>query len=378
MTKKCIFFVSDNIGETHIIFPIIYELINKKDFDIKIIFTNEIVYNQFKKIYYEDLDLNIKSKIFKLKFFFNETSYNKLQRILGKFLNIILNLLFLLKIFINSNVFFIEGSFNTSFGRFLLKINNLIFKKNIIVYLQGLRPYIGVKNRSKFGGFKRNFKLFHLAYTDDSKEIDEINEAGFDKAIPIGFPLKSNYFDDLKKKFTLPNKKNILFLPRAIGDIHLKEEEAKNYLLVIKKIMRKKFPNHKLVVHLHIKERTNFFKNFIKENNFENTLITDGNILKEMVNADFVICNLTSAIYLAYALNIPATEFYTRTEDIIKWYPELNGMTVYNFVGFQSLTTFKSFENYIDHLDLERFKYDLNINLNSLNILKLIDAILEK
>ena len=64
MTKKCIFFVSDNIGETHIIFPIIYELINKKDFDIKIIFTNEIVYNQFKKIYYEDLDLNIKSKIF--------------------------------------------------------------------------------------------------------------------------------------------------------------------------------------------------------------------------------------------------------------------------------------------------------------------------
>ena len=53
-------------------------------------------------------------------------------------------------------------------------------------------------------------------------------------------------------------------------------------------------------------------------------------------------------------------------------------MTVYNFVGFQSLTTFKSFENYIDHLDLERFKYDLNINLNSLNILKLIDAILEK
>ena len=262
--------------------------------------------------------------------------------------------------------------------KIFLKINNFIFKKTIIVYLQGLRPYIGVKNRSLFGSFKRNFKLLHLAYTNNKKEIDEISEAGFDGAIPIGFPLKSNYFDKLKKKFDLLDKKHILFLPRAIGDIHLREDEAGHYLLLIKKIMKKNFPDRKLVIHLHIKERTNFFKNFIKENDFENTVLTDKNIVKDMVNAELVICNLTSAIYLAYALNIPAVEFYTRTEDIIKWYPELNGVTVYDFVGFQSLKTDASFEGYMDQLNLEKFKYNLNIDLNSLDVSSLIDAILEE
>ena len=378
MNKKCAFFISDNIGETHIIFPIIYELLNKKNFDTKIIFTNEIVYNQFKKMYHQDLDLNLKSKIYRLKFFFNETWYNKPLRILCKFLNLILNLFFLLKIFINSDVFFIEGSFKTSFGRFLLKINNLFLKKNIIVYLQGLRPYIGAKDRSMFGSFKRNFKLFHLAYTDSKSEIDQINEAGFDGAIPIGFPLKSNYFNLLKEKLKVPGSKNILFLPRAIGDIHLKKEDAKNYLEVIKKIMSNKFPDHKLVIHLHIKERTSFFQKYIEENNLENTILSDGNIIKDVTNADFVICNLTSAIYLVYALNIPSCEFYTRPDDIIKWYPELNGKTVYNFAGFQSFTSNKSFENFIDQLNLEKFKYNLNFNLNSLDTSKLVDAILEE
>ena len=236
MTKKCIFFVSDNIGETHIIFPIIYDLINRKNFDIKIIFTNEIVFNQFQQIYYEDLDFNLKSKIFNLKFYLNETSHNKIKRIFSKFINIVFNLFFLLKIFINSDVYFIEGSFKTMFGKFFLKINNFIFKKTIIVYLQGLRPYIGVKNRSLFGSFKRNFKLLHLAYTNNKKEIDEISEAGFDGAIPIGFPLKSNYFDKLKKKFDLLDKKHILFLPTLIGVIQLREDEAGHYLLLIKKL----------------------------------------------------------------------------------------------------------------------------------------------
>ena len=118
MTKKCIFFVSDNIGETHIIFPIIYDLINRKNFDIKIIFTNEIVFNQFQQIYYEDLDFNLKSKIFNLKFYLNETSHNKIKRIFSKFINIVFNLFFLFKIFINSDVYFIEGSFKTMFGKF--------------------------------------------------------------------------------------------------------------------------------------------------------------------------------------------------------------------------------------------------------------------
>ena len=117
MTKN-VFFVSDNIGETHIIFPIIYDLINRKNFDIKIIFTNEIVFNQFQQIYYEDLDFNLKSKIFNLKFYLNETSHNKIKRIFSKFINIVFNLFFLLKIFINSDVYFIEGSFKTMFENF--------------------------------------------------------------------------------------------------------------------------------------------------------------------------------------------------------------------------------------------------------------------
>ena len=304
--------------------------------------------------------------------------HNKTLRIFSKFLNLALNSFFLFKIFKSSNVFFIEDSFKTSFGRFFLKINNFIFKKKTIVYLQGLRPFIGVKNRSFFGGLKRNFKLLHLAYTNNKSEIDQINGAGYDGAIPIGFPLKSNYFNYLKKKLTIPGSKNILFLPRAIGDIHLTENEAKNYLLVIKKMMAKNFPDHGLVIHLHIKERTNFFNKFIEENNFKNTTITDGNILKDISNSDFVICNLTSAIYLVNALDIPAVEFYTRTQDIKKWYPEYNNITAYNFVGFNSFYTVESFESYTDQLDLKKFKYNLNIELNSLDISRLNDAVLEK
>ena len=47
--------------------------------------------------------------------------------------------------------------------------------------------------------------------------------------------------------------------------------------------MKKNFPDRKLVIHLHIKERTNFFKNFIKENDFENTVLTDKNIVKDIM-----------------------------------------------------------------------------------------------
>ena len=63
MNKNITFFITDNIGEIYFIFPIAYDLIKNKNIEIKIIFTNEIIYKNFNEKYLEDLDPIIKSKM---------------------------------------------------------------------------------------------------------------------------------------------------------------------------------------------------------------------------------------------------------------------------------------------------------------------------
>ena len=127
MNKNITFFITDNIGEIYFIFPIAYDLIKNKNIEIKIIFTNEIIYKNFNEKYLEDLDPIIKSKISALKFLFDEKKFIKPLRIVSKFLNILFNFNIIFKSLKSSDFYFIESYFRTSFGRFLLIINNLIF-----------------------------------------------------------------------------------------------------------------------------------------------------------------------------------------------------------------------------------------------------------
>ena len=40
----------------------------------------------------------------------------------------------------------------------------------------------------------------------------------------------------------------------------------------------------------------------------KNVVVSYNNIASEIVNSSFVICNLTSSIYMSYTLNIPSIE----------------------------------------------------------------------
>jgi len=124
MNKNVTFFISDNIGEIYLIFPIAYDLIKNKNIELKIIFTNEIIYKNFNEKYVGDVDLIKKSKISTLKFIFDEKKNLKPLRIISKFLNILINFNIIFKLLISSDFYFIESSFRTSFGRFLFMINN--------------------------------------------------------------------------------------------------------------------------------------------------------------------------------------------------------------------------------------------------------------
>lgn len=371
MNKKVSFFITDNVGEIYFIFPIVNDLL-KSNIETKIIFTNQTIYKNFCENYFEDLDPLLKSKISKLKFFFNEKTMLKTLRVVNKLLNIIINFFFIYKTLRNSDAYFIESSFRTSYGRFLLIINNLIFKKNIFVYMQGLSPFIVTKDSYKYSKIKRNFKIKHLAISNSKKEINELIKLGYDEAISLGYPIKSEYFLNLKKKYRKTEKLNILFLPRAIGP-KLSVEDAKKYLFTIKRIAEKHFPDDNIVIHLHLKEQSDFFENFIKTNNFTNIIIKKDNPIKEIINARLVICNLTSAIYLAYCLDIPAVELFigkSETSDFIK--PE---GSAYSQLGFESYRDFDSFEKFIENFNRTNFKFNLKDELEMLDVSKLVKEI---
>ena len=373
MNKNITFFITDNIGEIYFIFPIAYDLIKNKNIEIKIIFTNEIIYKNFNEKYLEDLDPIIKSKISALKFLFDEKKFIKPLRIVSKFLNILFNFNIIFKSLKSSDFYFIESSFRTSFGRFLLIINNLIFKKDIFVYMQGLSPFVVTKNSFKFSKVKRKFKINHLAISNSEKEINELIQAGYDTAIPLGYPIKSAYFYNLKEKYQKNENLNILFLPRAIGP-KLSERDAEKYLMEIKRITEKYFPHNKIVIHLHLKERSNFFIKTIKNKNLNNIVVKSGNPIKEIINSRLVICNLTSAIFIAYCLNIPAVELFigkNETSDFIK-----SNVTTYSQMGFESYRDFDSFEKFIKNFDNENFKFNLKNNFDNLDTSSLTKAIL--
>ncbi len=374
MNKNITFFIADNIGEIYFIFPIVYDLIKKKNIEIKIVFTNEIIYKNFNEKYLHDLDPIIRSRISTLKFLFNEKNFFKPLRIISKFLNILVNFNIIFKSLISSDFYFIESSFRTSFGRFLFIINNLIFKREIFVYKQGLSPFVVTKNSNKFSKVKRRFKINHLAISNSKKEISELIQAGYDTAIPLGYPLKSAYFYNLQKKYKRSENLNILFLPRAIGP-KLSEKDAEKYLIEIKRITEKYFPLNKFTIHLHLKERSNFFNKTIKNKNLNNIVIKTGNPIKEIVNSRLVICNLTSAIFIAYCLNIPAVELFigkNETSDLIK-----SNVTAYSQMGFESYRDFESFEEFIKNFDSKNFKFNLKNNFDNLNISSLTKAILD-
>lgn len=375
MSKKVTFFITDNIGEIHLILPIADEL-NKRNIETKIVFTSQMVYKTYKKFYEKNINSTLRNKLHSLKYFFNENRKNKIIRITSKIFNIVLNLNFILKCLKKSDVYFIESSFRTSFGRFLLEINNIIFKKSIFGYLHGLRPYFKIRNTSRVNAINRKFKIFHLAISQNKNESDEIILDGFDKAISVGNPLLSDYFTYFKKKISKFQNSNILILPRAIGEF-LTEKEAAEYLLEVKRISEKYFPKNKLVLHLHLKDRSVFFKKFIESNNLKNITISSEDIVSEVMKAQLVICNLTSAIYIAYALDIPAVELFTRQKDLIKWYPDGNGVSPFFHAGFKCFYEFNSFESFMRDFNVEKFRFNLNFQFEYLNVSKLERAIFE-
>ena len=61
MSKKVTFFISDNVGEIDIIFPIVLDL-QKKNYITNILITNQKIYDDFQKLYMEHTDKNILSK----------------------------------------------------------------------------------------------------------------------------------------------------------------------------------------------------------------------------------------------------------------------------------------------------------------------------
>ena len=107
----------------------------------------------------------------------------------------------------------------------------------------------------------------------------------------------------------------------------------------------------------------------------KNVVVSYNNIASEIVNSSFVICNLTSSIYMSYALNIPSIEIYTDKNAIKKWFPLGNGVTPYGYVGFKSINTFDEIEKYFKDLNLINFKFNLNISLDSLDASKLEETI---
>ena len=228
--------------------------------------------------------------------------------------------------------------------------------------MQGLSPFVVTKNSFKFSKVKRKFKINHLAISNSEKEINELIQAGYDTAIPLGYPIKSAYFYNLKEKYQKNENLNILFLPRAIGPKLRYERDAEKYLMEIKRIAEKYFPHNKIVIHLHLKERSNFFIKTIKNKNLNNIVVKSGNPIKEIINSRLVICNLTSAIFIAYCLNIPAVELFigkNETSDFIK-----SNVTTYSQMGFESYRDFDSFEKFIKNFDNENFKFNLKNNFD--------------
>ena len=376
MSKKVTFFISDNVGEIDIIFPIVLDL-QKKNYITNILITNQKIYDDFQKLYMEHTDNNILSKIKKLNFLFNEKIEKNMPRKIYKFLNIIFNLKIIFKFLNSSNVYFIENSFRTSFGRFLLKINNIIYKKTIICYPHGLRPFINFEPYNNLSNKNIKFKVYHLSFTNSHEENEIISKAGYTDNVPIGYPLKSDYWESMKTKLRKKSKKQFLLLPRHLHQEWLNEEDAKKLVLNISNSMQKYFSNYTLVIKIHPKDKTIFFQQLIDTFKIKNVVVSYDNIAYEIVNSSLVICNLTSSIYMSYALNIPSIEIYTDRNAIKKWFPLSNGLSPYEYVGFKSINSFDEIENYFKKLDLGNFKFNLNISLNNLDSSKLEKTISE-
>ena len=345
--------ITHSLGELDVLFPLFTEVKVKYDVDVKMIFTVNKIYQQFKSNeFYQYCARKLDIKIIKCQLpnkfdYRGGFFYTRIGALIIKIYFEILKIIkypFLLPKLYWADAYMHESS-NQRRSTFLLyKLSDLL-SKNIFVYHHGHALTQVIKYSKKVHDSEKATLLLFHELTEDWGE-----SAGFQKINNIGWPKLYESWKKIINEYKGENNfnKHIVIFSRQAGHPYYMDEEKYNELLIESyECLRKFYPNNKIIIKPHPREDIGFIKWIIKKNKMKNIIISNNHSAILCKNAIMAISFWTSCVFDSLSVGIPTIEFYKEADKFREQEPK---GSLYKLIGIDSTENKLELINFIKNV----------------------------